>query len=105
MTDKVPHGQPDNVNICVLDVDSDITGFGKHNRILVSLQHNGARKKITAREDILHNLNMSNDAQRRKVMNGWRRMHPKGTTLTYVGSSHPYMTSYGTSIDHEYVYS
>lgn len=78
-----PHGVPHQFNTCVLDVDSDVTGYGKHNRIAVFYSRQD--QTIEAREDLI-GLPLSTKLQRRKVMMGWQRMHPKGTKLTHVSS-------------------
>ena len=94
------HGEEGHLNIRVRDQDSVVTGFGKHNRIVVFGELDGSM--VEAREDFKWGLPTATDEQRRKVMNGWHRMHPKGTRLDYVGSDEPYTTSYGTSVTHHY---
>lgn len=79
-----PHGVPGQINICVLDVDSEITSHGKHNRLLVFLDR--ASYQIEIREDD-RGLPASTEDDRRKVANHWHhRMHPKNTRLTYLRS-------------------
>jgi hypothetical protein len=93
---KTRHGIPGQLNVYVTDVDSDVTGFGLHNRIVVL----GGKVDIIARED-LRGLPLSTDAQRRKVLDGWQRQHPRDTQLGYRGSTR-YAVATGESIDHCY---
>lgn len=95
---RVRHGEPGHLNVFVRDQDSEITGYGAHNRILPGLAD---ADHITAREDVRHGLTASTDAQRRKVMMGYRRMHPAGSTLQHV-SSIPYRSAQGEHIEHLY---
>lgn len=92
-----PHGVPGQVNIYVLDVDSEITGYGAHNPLLVFLDGTS----IDIRED-LRGLPLSTDKQRRAVANGRRRMHPRRTRLEFVSSSEPYGPPDRQSIEHVY---
>jgi len=78
-----PYGVPGQINIYVLDVDSEITSYGKHNRLLVFLDR--ASNQIEIREDN-RGLPASTEAYRRKIANGDQRMHPKNTRLTYLRS-------------------
>lgn len=94
------HGQSGHANIYVLDQDSEITGFGRHCRLLVS--KNVASGVICCREDIRHGLPLSTDADRRKVMSGWQRLHPRGSRLVHISSSEPYQCGSGPSIEHLY---
>lgn len=93
-----PHGVAGQINICVLDKDSDITGFGKHNRLLVF----GSQRSITLREDI-RGLPLSTEDDRKKCLNSWQRLHPKGITLEWE-SSVEYEGHQGRSIEHSYRY-
>jgi hypothetical protein len=93
---KTPHEMPGQLNVFIADADSDVTDCGRHNRIVIL----GGASIITAREDI-RSLPLSTDAQRRKVMDGWQRLHPRGTRLEYLGSTQ-YTTAAGESIDHRY---
>ena len=98
-----PHGQPNNLNLVMLDVDREITGYGKHNRLVVFGSMDGSYVHI--RDDIIpgRNLATPTPAQRLKVANGRDRMHPRGTRLEYVSSSEPYSGSQNwASIDHMY---
>ena len=95
-----PHGQPHHLNVAVLDEDSEATGYGAHNRLVVFGDVNGPG--ITIREDTWRGLPMSTEAQRRKVANGWSRLHPKGSRLRYLGTDpEPYGPF--ASIEHQYV--
>ncbi|WP_418131440.1 hypothetical protein [Variovorax sp. 278MFTsu5.1] len=93
MTKRLPHGVPGQVNIYVLDKDSDITGHGAHNRILVFGHKDGT---ITAREDV-RGLPFSTEEQRRKVLNGWQRQHPRNSRLKLIHQEYG-----GDSIEHIY---
>lgn len=101
---KVPHGEPHNINLLVRDIDDECTGFGKHNRLVVFGSTDGTYVHI--REDIIpgRNLKTATPAQRLKVANGGRRIHPRGARLKYVSSTPPYQSSNGSwwSIDHMY---
>lgn len=84
MSELQPHGVPGQVNICVLDVDSEITSCGKHNRLLVFLDR--TTNQIEIREDVI-GLPMSTEKDRIKVANLWgQRMHPKGYRLIHLRS-------------------
>lgn len=96
-----PHGIAGQVNIYILDVDSDITGYGAHNRLLV-FGDTIVRTQYTVRED-LRGLPLSTEAQRRTVLNGWQRLHGRRVKLVYVSSCAPYrVKTGGESIDHTY---
>lgn len=96
---REPHGVTGQLNIYLLDIGSDITGHGKHNRVLVSQdQHD---QTIIARED-RSGLPLSTDVQRRKVMNGWQRMHKVGVKLVHVRSTQHRGGLGGESIEHAY---
>jgi hypothetical protein len=101
---EIPHGQPNNINICTLDVDSDITSHAQHNRLLVCGHYERGAMALTVREDILHGLPMSTEEQRRKVMNGWQRLHARNVRLQYVSTSERYFGGDAAweSIDHVY---
>lgn len=77
------HGEPGHVNVCIRDQDSDITGHGQHNRLLVFKDSQTGR--IEMREDIKWGLPYSTELQRKKVLNGWQRMHPRGRKLKPAG--------------------
>lgn len=77
---REPHGVPGQLNACVLDVDSEVTSYGKHNRLRVSGSLNGM--SITIDEDI-RDLPMSSEADRQRVSKGYQRLHPRGTKLVY----------------------
>lgn len=79
--EKKLHGVPGQLNGYVLDIESDITGYGKHNRLLVSGHPDG--RQITVRED-RRGLPNSEECDRQKVLHGWQRSHPKGKTLRLV---------------------
>lgn len=96
----VPHGVPGQINVCVLDKESEITGFGKHNRLLVFGSLN--EPVVTVREDI-KGLPLSTEVDRKKVLCGWQRLHPRGKTLVLV-SSVEYQSGLGQAIEHTYSY-
>lgn len=89
------------VNIHLPDRHSDITGHGRHNRLLVFLDRDG--QTVTIRED-LSGLPLSTPEDRRKVTRGWQRMHPRGSRLVFVATSDRYWSGDRSweSIDHTY---
>ncbi len=95
------HGEPGHLNVVVRDQDSDATGYGAHNRLVVHGSLDGGT--IYVREDLIPErpLPLSTDEQRRKVANGWRRLHPRGARLRLVSSA-PYYNGRSVSIEHEY---
>lgn len=75
------HGVPGQINVLVLDVDSDITSKGKHNRLLVFLDRQSGQIEI--REDDI-GLPWSTEKDCRRVAClTYQRMHPKNTRLIY----------------------
>lgn len=81
MQQRLPHGVPGQVNIYVLDTESDITGYGKHNRLLVFM--NRSARTIDIREDNI-GLGWSTEMQRRHVAcKTFQRMHPRNTDLVF----------------------
>lgn len=89
-------------NVLVKDEDSDLTGYRRHNRLLVF--GDPRTGTITVREDIRPDFPMSLEADRTKVLNGWQRQHPRGSRVVYVGSSERYWSGARSweSIDHTY---
>lgn len=96
---REPHGESGHLSILVKDQDSEKTGYGKHNRIVVLGEPDGSM--ITAREDYRWGLPESTEAQRQTVLNGSARIHPLGTRLEYIGSE-PHETPAGYSVWHNY---
>jgi len=88
-----PHGEKGHLNVLVKDQNSDATGYGQHNRLIVY----GSRQSVTVREDIRWDLPYSTETQRKKVYMGWARLHPRGTRLAAMGSER-----FGDSIFHDY---
>ena len=93
------------LNVKVRDLDSDITGKGKHRRLLVMSDPRG--KLITVREDDCphtSHLRAATPQERLKATNGWQRLHPRGSRLDYQGSSEPYTSGDGSweSVEHYY---
>lgn len=82
------HGQPGHLNVFVLDQESEVTSFGKHNRLVVGREVDSG--EIVVREDIKHGLSMSTEEDRQRVAKGYQRMHPKGTSLKLIAMSGPY---------------
>lgn len=78
---RIPHGVSGQFNIFVLDRESDVTGYGEHNRLVVF--GNPDNIQITLRGDSI-GLPSASEKQRQKVLNGWQRQHPRGTTLQLV---------------------
>ena len=77
---KQEHGIPGQLSRIVLDKESEITGYGKHNRLLVFLCGNG---QVMVREDHI-GLCRSTEADRQKVLNSPRRQHPRKTHCVFV---------------------
>ena len=94
------HGQENHLNVRVLDEESDCTGYGAHNRLVVF--GDVAGPGITIREDTWRGYPMSTEEQRRKVAMGWSRLHPKGTRLRYLGTD-PEPFGPFASIEHSYI--
>lgn len=89
------------VNTLIDDKDSEITSFGKHNRLLVS-QDTEYREWISIREDNI-GLPYSTEFDRRKIANSWQRMPPKGKRLFYI-CSETYFSNGMERIQHDYLY-
>ena len=87
------HGVPSQLNTYCLDVDSDCTGFGRHNRLIPYLGRDGV---VTISETV-RGLPMSTEADRMKVSRSWRRIHPPGSRLQHLESE-----AWGGCIDHKY---
>ena len=101
-----PHGVPGQLNALVLDVDSEVTSYGRHNRLVVfgpsiTQPVEGERNVVTVREDVRPGLPMSTEEDRRRVASGFQRMHPKGTRLVHQ-SSEPYDGRLGPCVEHTY---
>jgi hypothetical protein len=88
-----PHGEAGHINVLVKDQDSEITGYGKHCRLVVGRLVEGG--DIVCREDIKWGLPLSNEAQRRKVIRK-SGLLPKRMWITLVSSDH-----YESSLGHE----
>lgn len=98
------HNVPGQLNVLVLDVDSEVTNHGRHNRLVVFRGVDDEADIITVRED-LRGLPMSTEADRRKMaLHPHHRLHAKGQRLVYVESSGVYNEAFGPggSIDHTY---
>ena len=92
------HGVPDQLNVMILDVDSEITCYGKHNRLIV---FGPSPMQVTVREDI-RGLPMSTEADRQTIAkHPDHKMHGKDETLEHV-SSVEYASPLGRSIEHTY---
>ncbi len=83
--EKQPHGIAGQINVLTLDIDSDITDHGKHNRLLVFRGTGKENNTIEVRED-LRGLPASTAKQRQKALKGWQRQHKRGEKLSYVAS-------------------
>ena len=90
------HGEHGHLNVRVRDQESDVTGYGKHNRLVV-FGPCGSDKLYEVREDRLWGLPDSTEADRQKVLSGWQRQHPKGTRLQLTST-----TDTGGSVWFEY---
>jgi hypothetical protein len=102
---REPHSVPGQLNVYVLDVDSVVTGYGAHNRLVVMGPALGSGERLIYIREDLRGLPNSTDAQRRAVANHpAERMHPHGKRLTHVSTSAPYDGRNGQSIDHVYAW-
>lgn len=78
------HGGTGQLNTHILDVDSEITSYGKHNRLIVFLDRQSGQIEI--REDDI-GLPLSSEEDRRKVAHlSSQRVHPKNTKLSFLRS-------------------
>ena len=92
------HGVPYQLNVEILDVDSEVTCYGKHNRLLV---FGDGPLRVTIREDI-RGLPMSTEADRQTMAkHPAHRMHGRDETLEHVASVE-YTSPLGRSIEHTY---
>jgi hypothetical protein len=73
-------------NVLTPDVESDITGYGAHNRLLVSRGTRSEAYELTVREDVRAGMALSTERQRRKVLNGWQRLHSSRERVTWLRS-------------------
>lgn len=88
------------LNVNVLDVDSSITNYGRHNRCII-MRDVADPSELLVRED-LRGLPLTTDADRRRVANGWQRLHPRGSRLVYESSTRYTTSNFGESIEHIY---
>ena len=92
------HGIPNQLNVEILDVDSEVTCYGKHNRLIV---FGDGPMQVTIREDI-RGLPMSTEADRQTIAkHPAHRMHGRDETLEHVASVE-YTSPLGRSIEHTY---
>lgn len=99
------HGVPGQLNAFVLDVDSIVTGYGAHNRLVVMGPALGSGERLVYIREDLRGLPLSTDAQRRTVAgHPAERMHPHGKHLTHVSTSALYEGRNGQCIDHVYAW-
>ncbi len=99
---EIGHGVEHQLNRKVLDVDSEVTGFGTHCRLVVFGDTDG--RTIILREDVWADptLPESTDWQRMSVAHHPNhRLHPEGTHLVQV-SSERYTGPAGPCIEHRY---
>jgi hypothetical protein len=96
---KVPHNVPNQLNKSILDIQSCVTSYGKHNRLIVFCNLNYAT--VTIREDI-RGLSLSNEDDRMQVAcNTYQRMHPKNTSLVLTDKTE-YEDDFGKCIYYDY---
>ena len=92
------NGIPDQLNVEILDVASEVTCYGKHNRLIV---FGDGPLRVAIREDI-RGLPMSTEADRQTIAkHPDHKMHGKDETLEHV-SSVEYASPLGRSIEHTY---
>lgn len=75
------HGVPHQLNALVLDVDSHVTGFGRHSRLVVMGGTGEDAHVVTIREDLCAGLPESTEADR-------ARMLKSPTTITRAAVKH-----------------
>jgi hypothetical protein len=88
---KTPHGIPGQFNVYVLDRESDVTNYGKHNRLLVL--GNVDNGQVMVREDHI-GLPSATETDRQRVLNGWQRQHKRGTRCVLVCCERELKNSY-----------
>jgi hypothetical protein len=96
------HNEPRNLNVFVRDVESHVTDYGRHNRLVAS-QTVGDYAHVEVREDIIPGrpLAASTDEDRRRVIrrDGWA----PGSRLVYEGAGEPWTNGLGyTCVEHTY---
>ncbi len=84
------------LNTNLPDLESDVTSYGAHNRLIVFADVH--EPLVTIRED-RQGLPMSTETQRMKVANSWQRMHPRWAILTLRN-----VTEYNNSVFYDYDY-
>lgn len=94
------HGVDGQLNVVVLDVDSSVTNYGRHNRLVV-MRDVADPTLLTVRED-LRGLPMSTETDQRRAANGWQRLHPRWSRLEHLRSVPYTIAGFGDCIDHEY---
>lgn len=95
------HGVPGQLNVCVLDVESEVTNYGKHNRLVVFRGTGVESQFIYIREDI-RDLPESTELDRMRIARHlWHRLHPAGSRLKHM-SSERYGGILGPAIEHQY---
>lgn len=102
LTGVTGHGVEGQLNIRTLDVDSEVTGFGTHNRLVVFGSMDN--RTVTLREDVDvdPSLPLSAEWQRLSIAHHpSHRMHPDGTELVHQ-SSEAYAAAGGQCIEHLY---
>lgn len=81
MNQQTPHGVAGQLNVYVLDKDSCVTRFGKHNRLIVT--RNLAGTQIEIREDDI-GLAWSDEIDRQYVAcKTYQRLHPRNARLVF----------------------
>lgn len=95
------HGVPGQLNMIVLDVDSRVTDYGHHNRLLVSRGTGDEHNIMYVRED-LRGLPLSTEEDRRRALNHpLQRLHTRGERLRHLDSEQ-WASKLGETIDHRY---
>lgn len=83
-----PHNVPGQLNVYVLDAESEVTSYGAHNRLIVSRETTGERL-LTVREDVGTGPRRATEEEVRAVLN-----HPAHRLHTghaeYIAASAPY---------------
>lgn len=94
------HHEQGNLNMAVRDIESHVTDYGRHHRLVVSGE-GGLRLVIREDVDTHPGLALSTDRDRRRVARIDSPYSLRGCRLVHVSST-PYQGSQGSRIEHVY---
>lgn len=95
------HGVPGQLNVYVLDVDSEVTSFGKHNRLVVFRGTGDESDLLYLREDVRGRPMTTETDRRRIARHPHHRLHGRRVRLTHLSST-PYDGRLGPCVEHLY---